>query len=208
MIHQSPTLSTLPNRASCSNRTAFVDRVGFFMEQEIWKPIPGYEGYYSASNLGNLRSEDRTIMHHGLVPTKYKGKPLHRTLNSRGYLFTSLNKDCKEKIILVHQLIAMTFLNHTPCGYKLVVNHINFDTTDNRVCNLEIVPQRTNANRKHLKHSSQYTGVSFNNEMKIWRADIRINGKTKYLGIFANELDASIAYENEVLLLSNSNNGE
>ena len=29
--------------------------------KEIWKDIPGYEGYYQASNLGNLRSLGKKI---------------------------------------------------------------------------------------------------------------------------------------------------
>jgi hypothetical protein len=29
---------------------------------EIWKDIPGYEGYYQVSNCGNIKSLDRTIM--------------------------------------------------------------------------------------------------------------------------------------------------
>lgn len=29
------------------------------MTEEIWKPIPGYEGYYWASNLGRIKSKHR-----------------------------------------------------------------------------------------------------------------------------------------------------
>lgn len=28
---------------------------------EIWKEIPGYEGYFEVSNLGNFRSKDRIV---------------------------------------------------------------------------------------------------------------------------------------------------
>lgn len=28
---------------------------------EIWKPIPGFEGYYEASNLGRIRSVERIV---------------------------------------------------------------------------------------------------------------------------------------------------
>ena len=28
---------------------------------EIWKEIPGYEGYFEVSNLGNFRSMDRMV---------------------------------------------------------------------------------------------------------------------------------------------------
>lgn len=29
---------------------------------EIWRPIDGFEGSYSVSNLGRVRSEKRTVM--------------------------------------------------------------------------------------------------------------------------------------------------
>ena len=31
------------------------------MENEIWKPVVGYEGLYEVSNLGRLRSVERIV---------------------------------------------------------------------------------------------------------------------------------------------------
>ena len=31
------------------------------MEEEIWKPIKDFEGYYEVSNIGRVRSLDREI---------------------------------------------------------------------------------------------------------------------------------------------------
>ena len=30
-------------------------------KEEIWKPVKGYEGFYEVSNLGRIRSLDRTV---------------------------------------------------------------------------------------------------------------------------------------------------
>lgn len=30
-------------------------------KKEVWRPIPGFEGIYSASNLGNIKSHARTV---------------------------------------------------------------------------------------------------------------------------------------------------
>lgn len=30
--------------------------------EEIWKDVPGYEGYYQVSNLGKVRSVDREFV--------------------------------------------------------------------------------------------------------------------------------------------------
>ena len=81
---------------------------------------------------------------------------------------------------------------------ELVINHINFDKKDNKVSNLEIVTNRENSNRKHLKSTSKYTGVSFEKDRNKWVAQIKINGKRVLLGRFSNEIDASNAYQSKL----------
>lgn len=85
----------------------------------------------------------------------------------------------------------------------MVVNHINFIKTDNRLENLEIVTFRENTSFKHIKHSSKYTGVSYYKSRNKYRARIKIKNKLIDLGWFVNELDASMAYENAVKNLNN-----
>ena len=102
----------------------------------------------------------------------------------------------------VHQLVAESFLNHKRCGMKLVVNHIDFDKTNNKLDNLEIVTTRENTNQKHLKSYSNFTGVSWNKRANKWIASIKINNKNKYLGYYSNELEASKAYQKELLNIS------
>jgi len=151
---------------------------------EEFRDIPNYEGIYQVSNLGRVRS------------LKFnKEKILKSTKNSAGYLKVGLYFNNKTKTIKVHQLVAMAFLNHTPCGFKLVVNHINFNKLDNRVENLEIVTQRKNSNREHIKSSSKYNGVHWSKTNNKWRSRILINGKKKHLGYFTDELEASNAYQ-------------
>lgn len=166
------------------------------MQKEIWKDIPNYEGYYQASNLGRIKSLDRSITYSDGRVYNMKSTILNPLNDGMGYLKVSLSKDTKSKHYRIHQLVSIAFLNHKPNGYKLVCNHINFNKHDNRVENLEIVTQRENTNQKHLKSSSQYTGVrKYNNK---WRSDIVINGKKKHLGYFTNEYDAHLAYEREL----------
>ena len=152
--------------------------------KEIFKDIPNYEGSYQVSNLGRVKS------------LKYgKERILKPNLNKYGYLTVSLTKDSKTKTRKVHKLVAMAFLGHVPCGYKIVVNHINFIRHDNRAENLELDTNRNNSNQKHLKSSSEYTGVSWHKRSNKWMATIRISGKSKYLGLFTDDLEASKAYE-------------
>lgn len=158
------------------------------MEEEIWKDIPNYEGIYYVSTLGRIKSTKTG-----------KEKILKGYINPYGYVAVSLSGKTK----IVHRLVAIVFLNHTPCGFELVVNHKNFIRSDNRLENLEIVTARENANQKHLKSTSEYVGVFWNKQTKKWQADIHIKGKKKYLGSSDSEQEASEYYQKALADLAN-----
>lgn len=150
---------------------------------EVWKKIEGYEDY-EVSSLGNVRS------------IKFgKERKVSYNKHEYGYLMVVLFKNGKRKMFTIHQLVAVAFLNHNICGYKNVINHKNFITSDNRVENLEIVTARENSNKKHIKSSSKYTGVSFHKRDKVWQSIIFVNGKNKQLGSFKTEIEAHNAYQ-------------
>ena len=153
--------------------------------EEIWRDIPDYEGLYQVSNLGRVRS------------FKYgKVRILKSSPDKQGYHILRLCKNSICKSIIVHQLVAVCFLNHKICGHKLVVDHINDNKNDNTVENLQIVTQRYNVYKTQGNYSSKYKGVSFCNTFKKWAAMISINGKRKHLGRYQNEYDAHLAYQN------------
>jgi len=101
----------------------------------------------------------------------------------------------------IHQLVAIAFLNHIPCGHELVVDHIDNDPTNNNIENLQIVTNRQNCS-KDRKGKSIYTGVHWNK--KYWVASITINKKRFHLGSFDCEIKASKVYKKA---LSDYNNG-
>lgn len=84
-------------------------------EKEVWKDIPGYQGYYQISNLGRVKSLQRTITH---KPSKkfpngrvviYKERELIPSTDSSGYLFVQLYKSGVFKSKRIHRLVAETF---------------------------------------------------------------------------------------------------
>ncbi len=111
-----------------------IDRVFCFME--IWKDIPNYECIYQVSSLGRVKS---------LGNNKQKKEKILKSGETKGYLQVVLCKNKKPKTKYVHQLVAMAFLNHIPCGHRFEVDHINNIKSDNRVENLQILTHKDNS---------------------------------------------------------------
>ena len=76
------------------------------------------------------------------------------------------------------------------------IDHINKIRSDNRILNLrEATRQQNGWNRSVRKDSSSgVKGVVFHPEANKWRAQIKINGKTKHIGLFASKEDAGEAF--------------
>jgi hypothetical protein len=163
---------------------------------EIWKDVKGYEGIYQVSNLGRVKSLSRIVLKCGKNPFMTKEVILKNYIGNTKYLMVRLSNNGNAKTKRVHQIVAMAFLNHNPCGFKLVVNHIDFDRQNNKVENLETITARENGNQKHLKSTSKYTGVCWHKQKNKWTSQIYLNGKQKHIGAFANEIDAHRAYQN------------
>lgn len=105
---------------------------------EFWKDIPGYEGLYQVSNFGRIKSLKRTTCHERIL--KQQEHP------TKHYMRVCLCKNNQKKNFLVHRLVAEVFLPN-PEEYD-TVDHLNFDPTDNRVCNLRWLDRNTNNHRR------------------------------------------------------------
>ena len=146
--------------------------------KEEFRPIPDYEGIYEISNFGRVKSFKCN-----------KERILKAVLNPRGYLHVSLYKDNKQKSYQVHQLVAIVFLGHTPCGMDLVVDHIDDNKTNNRVDNLQIITQHDNTNKYG---TSKYKGIAFNKRDNKWMAYYKcpIKKKQLHIGYYFTEAEA------------------
>ena len=156
------------------------------MEKEKWKDIPGYEGRHQASNKGRVKSLSR-LDSRGSVR---KEKILSQWVTNTGYNAVKVGYGKQ-----VHQLIAMAFLNHTPCGSKIVVDHIDNDPLNNNLNNLQLISQRENCTKDKRGGSSKYVGVYFCNTIGKYVSQIQIDGKRKTIGRFEDEVSASEAYQ-------------
>lgn len=109
-----------------------------FQDEEIWKPIQGFEGLYAVSSKGrvmNLKS----------------GKVMKNNINPNGYAFVALYKgdNTKPKAVTVHKLVATAFIENTDNLPE--VNHIDENKINNDVTNLEWVS--ASQNQRHSAHT-------------------------------------------------------
>jgi hypothetical protein len=160
--------------------------------KELWKEIPGYEGLYEVSNIGNVKS----------LNYNHTGKPelLKMPLASAGYPRVVLCREKKKRTFYVHQLVAMAFLGHCPDKMEIHVDHINNIKTDNRVENLQLLSARQNT-IKHfegVETSSKYVGVIYSKSNKKWRSRIVYKGRLHHIGYFKCEEKASFAYQQKL----------
>jgi len=148
---------------------------------EIWKIIPGYKRY-EASTHGRIRKDG--IIIEPFLNTNYRKVGLNHGKKKR-------------KIFKVSVLVAMTFLNHIPCGNKVIVDHKDEDKLNDYLNNLQLLTSRQNTHKslKKSKTTSRFIGVYFHTSSKRWRAQIRYHGnKHKPLGSFKTEIKAHLAY--------------
>lgn len=162
-----------------------------FIFMEIWKKIKDYPDY-EVSNLGRVKSLKLC-----------RERILKPSFGNRGYLIISLSNKKKRYTKTVHQLVAIGFLNHNPCGMKLVVDHIDFNKQNNNINNLRIVNSRENSSHKKKQFTSKYTGVRWRNDRKKWTSQICINNVHIHLGYFKTEIEASIAYQEKLKTIKN-----
>lgn len=97
-------------------------------QDEIWKPIVGFEDFYEVSNFGNIRRK--------------KSGRLRRIDYAPIYPTILLSANSVHKTYRVHRLVAKAFL--PPIEGKTHVNHKDGDHSNNCVDNLEWVTQKEN----------------------------------------------------------------
>jgi hypothetical protein len=117
-------------------------------QNETWIDVPQFEQSYQVSNLGRVRSKDRTIKKKNRwgfeCDFAIKGKMLSQVKVDDKYLVVTLLKNGHASQLKVHRIVAMAFITN-PNGYK-EVNHKDENKLNNEVSNLEWCDRKYNAN--------------------------------------------------------------
>lgn len=98
------------------------------MLAERWVSVIGYDGFYSVSDYGRVRSEARVSM-----VRKIKERIL-RPGRNKGHLLVALCRGGKPRTFEVHRLVALSFLGPCPVGQE--VCHNDGDGENNHLTNL------------------------------------------------------------------------
>ena len=108
-------------------------------KNEIWKDINSYEGKYQVSNYGRIKS---LIFKNGNI--EYSREKILTIKTTGAYPHILLYKNGKGYNYTIHYLVAQAFIPN-PEGY-LEVNHIDENTYNNKVNNLEWCSHKYNIN--------------------------------------------------------------
>ena len=143
---------------------------------EVWKDIPGYEGYYSISNRGRVKSHHKRSNGQIKVPSYHQKMP---------YARIQLSKKGKISTHQVHRLVALTFITN-PLN-KAEVNHIDSNPLNNDVSNLEWATKHENM-RHAYRYGNKRQDGEFNANSRLTKEDVVDIRKFHQLGMTVAEI--------------------
>lgn len=126
-------------------------------------------------------------IHQGKVwITQNAGKAAGTPLPS-GYIRIRIGK----RQIMAHRIIFAMFNGFDPVGFE--IDHIDGDRKNNSVSNLRLVTSsenKMNLGGAKKGNKSGFLNINWHSIGKKWRAEITVNGKGLYLGLFSDINDA------------------
>jgi len=145
---------------------------------EYWKRIPGCKFDYEINMCGEIRLFNRIIKQH---------------FDKKGYSHVSVSMKSGQSRKSVHQLMAITWLHHVPCGLKIVVDHIDGNPSNNKLDNLRLVTHAFNIARNR-EYRSMYKNVHRCKITGLWSAWVMIGLNYYSDEDFETEAEAYDAY--------------
>jgi len=110
-------------------------------------------------------------------------------VNGRGYVTVKVNG----KNEAYHRVI-WCITNKANIPHRMQIDHEDGDKLNNSPGNLRLVTQRENLQNQHFHRSGKLVGAIFSKQKNKWTAQIEINDKNIYLGLYDTELEAHQIY--------------
>ena len=149
------------------------------------KDVVGFDGLYLVNTMGDVFSMKRTTRDGRTL----KPRLLKPRSNGNGYTkLTLVDANGKHHHKKIHRIVAEAFL-----GLKKdeLVDHIDGNKANNFLSNLRVATHRTNS--LNMSRNIRHKGVCSSTGGK-WRARAWIDGKTRHIGLFDTQEEASKAY--------------
>ena len=139
------------------------------------KDLPSQEYLKSIINYDELTGNFKWIDRRGGSKSKIKAGSIHKRDQ---YLRIKIKRVCYQGHRLAW-LYVYGYIDNT-----LQIDHINGIRSDNRICNLRLVPRSENQKNLKLSKSNKtgFNGVSFSKFENKYVASISVNGKRERLG--------------------------
>ncbi|WP_188050257.1 NUMOD4 domain-containing protein [Flavobacterium sp. GP15] len=157
---------------------------------EIWKEVHNFENY-EISTCGRLRNSKGRILKP--MSSKDHGK------STKTRVVYTISKNGESKKMYAARIMGIAFLGLDPFDKSLVVDHIDNNSMNNCLKNLQLITNRKNCS-KDRKNKSGYTGVYQNANGTGFKSYIVVNYEQKYLGTYktaelANQVYLSAVHE-------------
>jgi hypothetical protein len=141
-----------------------MEAAGAELTPEEWRPVVGYEGLYSVSSLGRVRSEARILCY---TRVRNKRQSLVRRVHKERILVSCPNEDGHHRVILcregnknyrfVHHLVMESFVGPRPGG--MCVLHGAKGPSDNSLGNLRYGSYSENNGSDRYRDGTMICGV-------------------------------------------------
>ena len=142
----------------------------YYVNDDEWRDVIGFEGIYQVSKHGQVRSLDRYT---GQTTLKFcKGVLKEHDIDEHGYCVVSLY-DAKHGpgySRMVHVLVAQAFIDNPDPEHKTQVNHIDGNKENNDISNLEWVTAKEN--NEHARRTGLWVSTEENAERMRYYAKL------------------------------------
>lgn len=139
---------------------------------EEWRPVIGYEGLYSVSSLGRVRSDERLVPHNKATNTLrvVRERILRQHLNTRGYWRVDLSRSGVLTTLRVHILVAEAFMGPRPAGQCVL--HGRKGKNCNETSNLSYGSMLQNNGPDRIRDGTDNRGIR-NGNAKLTPLDVQ-----------------------------------
>lgn len=135
---------------------------------EEWRDIPGYKGAYQVSSCACIRSLDRI----DAIGRQIKGRILHNTPDTHGYLHVRLCRNSTEITYKVARLVLLAFRGPPKLGQETC--HSDGNRKNDKLANLQWRTSAENAADRKKRGTAYHPHGERNGAAKLTTANVHI----------------------------------